>query len=1039
MPPVRTVEERESGARVREAATPAAESVPGPTPAPEPGRSPRRDWLPIPALALAVLILIPLDIRTPVGPAYLVAVLNLTIFIAASGVAAALAGWGYLATGVQTILLLGGGMLAFGLACAASSVLLWLGQPGEGVAAHNTGALAASLFHLCSAVRLLFPPPAPAPRRLRRLRLLGVYGLAAAALAALTALASTDLLPSFVTPAGTTPLRASILSLAATAYFFSALLFAVQEQRAKATFFRWYWLGLSLVGLGVAAVAFAQVGSPLAWVGRISQALGQVYVLLCLLAVVRQRGGANTAETLGLSFRRVEREHAAIWDAAAEGIVVANEAGAVVYANRRMEEVLGAADGELVGRAIADVLQPRATLAEREQLRSRLLRSGQRGLEVRGIGADGSCVVALVNSSVTWDARGRVAQVVALVSDITERTRALEALREAERKYRELVRHAPTGIYEIDFRERRFLSVNDAICDMLGYTREEMLAMDPFRILDEEGHARFQARIAMWLNGEKPSSDVEYRIRAKDGRAIDALMNSTFTTDKDGRPVGATVVAHDISERKRAEESLRDRENDLRLIMDAAPALISYVDTNLRYRRVNRAYERWFGHRAEDIRGRHVRDVLGEAAFGAVRPHLERALAGEVVTYEQEIPYEHTGKRWVHVTYTPDRDESGRVRGLVTQVIDVGDRKRAEAALRESEERFRGMADGTPVMIWVTDPEGRMEFVNRAYCEFFGTTIDRVTARGWQPLVHPDDAEQYVGAYVASLRERKPFRAEARVRRHDGEWRWIESHGQPRFSESGEFLGCAGSSPDITERKLAEEALRDADRRKDEFLAMLSHELRNPLAAVAAAMEVLRLAPPGDPRAERARDAAGRQVWHMKRLIDDLLDVARITRGQIELRRQEVTLDEVLENAIAIARPAIEAKGHHFTAAATRAQRDLALHADVARLAQVVANLLDNAAKYTPDGGRIHLEVRSPTFNVQGSRFNVQVPGLGVQGSGSRAADATANSEPATPNPERGTLNVERGTLPLVEIHVRDNGMGIPSGLLPHVFDLFVQ
>jgi PAS domain S-box-containing protein len=137
-------------------------------------------------------------------------------------------------------------------------------------------------------------------------------------------------------------------------------------------------------------------------------------------------------------------------------------------------------------------------------------------------------------------------------------------------------------------------------------------------------------------------------------------------------------------------------------------------------------------------------------------------------------------------------------------------RKEAEEALRESEERFRIMADGTPMIIWVTDAEGRIQFVNRAYCKFFGTTLEAVQSRGWQQLVHPEDAPGYVGAYFDSLWNRTPFRAQARVRRHDGEWRWVESYGEPRFSASGEFLGIAGSSPDITERMRSEQAVEKA-------------------------------------------------------------------------------------------------------------------------------------------------------------------------------------------------------------------------------------
>ncbi len=146
-------------------------------------------------------------------------------------------------------------------------------------------------------------------------------------------------------------------------------------------------------------------------------------------------------------------------------------------------------------------------------------------------------------------------------------------------------------------------------------------------------------------------------------------------------------------------------------------------------------------------------------------------------------------------------------------VRDITEQEKARQPLRESEERFRTMADDTPLMIWVTDVQGRIEFVNRACCQFFGVTQETIQTIGWQSLVHPEDASAYVDEFVACLRERMPFHALARVRRHDGVWRWVESFGQPRFAPSGEFVGMVGNSPDITERRQSDEALRESEKR----------------------------------------------------------------------------------------------------------------------------------------------------------------------------------------------------------------------------------
>jgi PAS domain S-box-containing protein len=150
------------------------------------------------------------------------------------------------------------------------------------------------------------------------------------------------------------------------------------------------------------------------------------------------------------------------------------------------------------------------------------------------------------------------------IADLMERTRIEEALGESEQQYRDLVRYAPAGIYEVNLRKKRLVSVNEAMCQMLGYSREELLTIDPFEILEEEDRALFRARIAAWLGGERPDENVEYRVKARDGRFIDAVLNVTFTADENGQPLGATVVAHDVTDRKQAHEALRESEERFR-------------------------------------------------------------------------------------------------------------------------------------------------------------------------------------------------------------------------------------------------------------------------------------------------------------------------------------------------------------------------------------------------------------------------------------------------------------------------------------------
>jgi PAS domain S-box-containing protein len=316
---------------------------------------------------------------------------------------------------------------------------------------------------------------------------------------------------------------------------------------------------------------------------------------------------------------------------------------------------------------------------------------------------------------------------------------------------------------------------------------------------------------------------------------------------------------------------------------------------------------------------------------------------------------------------------------------DVIETIRSQQALRESEARFRHMADQAPVLIWLNDRQG-CEFVNREYLRFFGCTLEQAQGTGWRQFLHPEDAETYLGAFLEAARERRSFDAQFRARRSDGTYRWLRSMGAPRFADDGAFLGYVGCSIDISEIKASEGLLRQADRRKDEFLATLAHELRNPLAPIRNSLHSLRLEAV-DPRCDGIFALMERQVDHMVRLVDDLMEVSRITRGKIELRRQGVALETLVLEAVETSRPLIDAAGHQLLV--EMPADPLMLNADTVRLVQVFANVLNNAAKYTGAGGRITIAAR-------------------------RHGDE-------------------------VVVSVRDTGQGIAPEALPKIFDLFVQ
>jgi PAS domain S-box-containing protein len=316
--------------------------------------------------------------------------------------------------------------------------------------------------------------------------------------------------------------------------------------------------------------------------------------------------------------------------------------------------------------------------------------------------------------------------------------------------------------------------------------------------------------------------------------------------------------------------------------------------------------------------------------------------------------------------------------------------RRAEGALRESEERFRQMAENIDDVFWMLDPSmDQLLYVSPAYRRLWGNeALAPVPGSGhWAGHIHTED-EAAVETVYRALAGGTPYDIEYRIVRPDGNIRWVAERAFTVRDTRDRIYRLAGIVNDISERKANEMMLRDADRRKDEFLAMLAHELRNPLAPIRNAIELLDPSRAPSPQDfETMRAVIGRQVRHLSRLVDDLLDVARITQGKITLRQENVSLAAAIEAAIETVAPALSKKAH--TLKTEMPDDSLYVIGDGVRIAQVLGNILSNAVKYTPQGGEILIDVRESDEVVQ--------------------------------------------------IAVRDNGVGMSAETIPVIFELFVQ
>ena len=370
-----------------------------------------------------------------------------------------------------------------------------------------------------------------------------------------------------------------------------------------------------------------------------------------------------------------------------------------------------------------------------------------------------------------------------------------------------------------------------------------------------------------------------------------------------------------------------------------------------------------------------------------VRRRWEAALAsGEMA--QMTFPLRGADGRYRNffTSVAPLRDAGGAIVQWFGTCTDVTPLERAERAVRYSEERLQQGLVAARMAVWERDPaSGQVSFSANLH-SVFGKSWHNV-AELWR-LVDAEDREQVRELTERALREGGEYRITPRIRRaDDGSTAWIDIRGRLGLGPDGRSTVMHAVAIDITERKRAEEALRLADRRKDEFLAMLAHELRNPLAPIASAADMLRLAYADEPRVKQISDIVARQVAHMRHLVDDLLDVSRVTRGLVTVNRKPIDLRTAVGEAIEQSRPLIDARRHQLQV--RMAQQPLMVDGDHTRLVQVAANLINNAAKYTPEGGLIEVALD--------------------------AVDGRA------------------------QLMVRDNGSGIGQDLLPVVFDLFTQ
>lgn len=530
------------------------------------------------------------------------------------------------------------------------------------------------------------------------------------------------------------------------------------------------------------------------------------------------------------------------------------------------------------------------------------------------------------------------------------------------------------GIWFID-NQLRTTDANPAMCRILGRTLPELLGRSIFEFVDEANAEVFREHVRLRALGLAESYEVSL-IHA-DGHFVPCWNNATPIYDAEGHKVGAVGMFSDISRLKRAERELRDTH----ALLQRQTQVLQSTLHNLRQGvigvgadgRVHTWNRRLLDllQMPESLLAAHpTLDELAEwqKARNQLGPEqlesLQRYRAGHIIHYRRTRP------DGVVLDVETHRADDG---GLVRTFADVTAAVRAEEALRESESRFRDMADAAPALIWQSDAEGLPLWFNQRWLGYTGRSLEQELALHWTARIHPGDIERCRAAFKQAVAEQAPYRVQYRLCRPDGSHSVVEDHGIPRLGPDGVFAGFIAYGWDVTEREAAETALiaakeeaERANRAKNEFLSRMSHELRTPLNAVLGFAQLMHA--DGDealgPAQQGRLQELERGARHLLVLINDVLDLARIEAGMLPLALAPVDVAEVVAECLPLVRStAADRRLDLQVLAPEPATRPVS--ADRVRLKQVLLNLMSNAVKYTPPGGRVWVGWRAAGGGVR--------------------------------------------------------------------------
>jgi PAS domain S-box-containing protein len=607
-------------------------------------------------------------------------------------------------------------------------------------------------------------------------------------------------------------------------------------------------------------------------------------------------------------------------------------------------------------------------------------------------------------------------QVAIVFTDISDRKRAeivlqqtSAALESQVRKFDATLSTITDSVFSFD-REGRFLYANQVLLDLWGVTAAEAIGKTMADLnypVDVEQQVLDDLRRVL-ETGESVRNDTPYTNPAGVEGYFEYILSPVLAAD--GIIESVVGSSRDISDRKQVEEALHRSEERFQAFMNHSPAAYWITDRDGQILYLNETYFQMFQFVAQDVIGKTVHDLYATDVAQQFLANIQQAADTHQVVETTELAprFDGTMGEFLVYKFPITHEPEGVLVGGVA--IDITDRKRAEATIVQREAQFRQLADAMPQQVWITDAGGNTQYVNQQWTTYTGLTLEQTQDIHYAlQVIHPDDFEMTSEMWRTALATGTPYQAEFRLKHWATQtYRWFLSRAIAIRDAQGQIVQWFGTSTDIEEfrraqiereqllqqEQIAREAAENANRLKDEFLAVLSHELRSPLNPILGWTRLLQNGKLPPARQNDALATIERNAKLQAQLIEDLLDISRIMQGKLALTAAPVSLAFVIAAAVETVRLAADAKSIQIT---LDLDPDVApVSGDAARLQQVVWNLLSNAVKFTDSGGQVTVQLRRVTA--------------------------------------AGDLGKA-----MAQIRVSDTGQGISPQFLPHVFESFRQ